>query len=74
QKGIITFVLGANRQRPLAGVLHNTIFNTSRRCWSQIFYVVPPFLAAYFLLDWAEKKNQWLNSKEGRLATGGNEE
>ncbi|KAH7400395.1 ubiquinol-cytochrome c reductase complex ubiquinone-binding protein [Cadophora sp. MPI-SDFR-AT-0126] len=69
QKGIITFILGANRQRPLAGVLHNAIFNTTRRCRGQMLYVVPPLLGAYLLLDWAEKKNRWLNSKEGRLTT-----
>ena len=57
QKGIITFVLGANRQRPLAGVLHNAFFNTGRRCRGQMLYVVPPFLGAYLLLDWAEKKS-----------------
>ncbi|KAL2060329.1 hypothetical protein VTL71DRAFT_9724 [Oculimacula yallundae] len=69
QTGIITFRLSANRQRPLAGTLRAAAFNVPRRCRDQFLYVVPPFVAAYMLLDWAEKKNAWLNSKEGRLAT-----
>jgi ubiquinol-cytochrome c reductase subunit 8 len=30
--------------------------NTFRRCRSQLFFVVPPFVAAYFLMQWAEEK------------------
>ncbi|KAH9211908.1 cytochrome b-c1 complex subunit 8 [Leptodontidium sp. 2 PMI_412] len=57
-----------NRQRPLVGALRDSVFNTTRRTMGQILYVAPPLVIAYFLLDWAEKKNLWLNSKEGRMA------
>ncbi|KAH8679525.1 UcrQ family-domain-containing protein [Tricladium varicosporioides] len=66
QKGVITYSLASNSQRPLAGAMHNAIFNTARRVRGQWLYVAPPFIAAYFLLEWMEKKNKFLNSKEGR--------
>ncbi|PMD13840.1 UcrQ-domain-containing protein [Hyaloscypha hepaticicola] len=67
QKNIAIYILSANRLRPLAGALHNAIFNTARRVRGQIFYVAPPFVFAYFLWSWMEEKNRFLNSKEGRL-------
>jgi len=67
-KGLITYTMSANMQRPLAGALHNAIFNTWRRTMGQVLYVVPPFVVAYFLVDWANERNKYLNSKEGRLA------
>ncbi|KAF8853555.1 UcrQ-domain-containing protein [Acephala macrosclerotiorum] len=69
QKGIVTYNLCANQQRPLAGALRNAVFNTARRSGAQFFYVVPPLVAAYVLMDWAVKKNHYLNSKAGRLAS-----
>ncbi|KUJ14907.1 ubiquinol-cytochrome c reductase complex ubiquinone-binding protein [Mollisia scopiformis] len=71
QKNIITYELCANQQRPLAGALRNAFFNTARRTWAQVFYVGPPLVAAYLIMDWAEKRNHYLNSKEGRLAIRG---
>ncbi|KAL9004035.1 MAG: hypothetical protein Q9188_003123 [Gyalolechia gomerana] len=66
QKGIITYALSANRQKPLAGTARAAIFNTYRRCKAQFLYVVPPFAAAYLLMNWAVEKNEFYNSKEGR--------
>jgi ubiquinol-cytochrome c reductase subunit 8 len=34
--------------------------NTSRRCRTQFMYVVPPFAAAYLLMQWAEEKYELL--------------
>ncbi|KAM5460192.1 Cytochrome b-c1 complex subunit 8, mitochondrial [Microsporum ferrugineum] len=73
-KGITTYSLSQNRQRPTAGMLYNAFFNTYRRSKAQILYVLPPFIAAYALMDWATKKNEYLMSKPGRLATAGDEE
>ena len=56
QKGIITYGLSANRQNPFAGALHDAIFNTWRRFSAQVWYVVPPFVAAYYMMDWATKR------------------
>ncbi|KAE9366322.1 putative ubiquinol-cytochrome C reductase complex subunit UcrQ [Stipitochalara longipes BDJ] len=67
QKYITVYTLCANRQRPLAGAMHNAVFNTARRVRGQILYVAPPFVFAYLLFSWMEKKNKFLNSKEGRL-------
>ncbi|KAL8776504.1 MAG: hypothetical protein Q9213_008245 [Squamulea squamosa] len=67
QKGIVTYALSANRQRPLAGVANAAVFNTYRRCKAQFLYVVPPFAFAYLLLNWATEKNEYYNSKEGRM-------
>ena len=53
QKGIASYSLSANRQRPLAGAFHNAIFNTFRRTSAQVLYVLPPFLIAYATMHWA---------------------
>ncbi|TAQ88073.1 hypothetical protein B7494_g3630 [Chlorociboria aeruginascens] len=73
QKGIASYSLSSNRQRPLAGTLNAAIFNTWRRFSHQVFYFAPPFIIAYFALDWAIERNHYLNSKAGRLAEGGAE-
>ncbi|KAL8705178.1 MAG: hypothetical protein Q9225_008042 [Loekoesia sp. 1 TL-2023] len=67
QKGIITYALSPNRQKPLAGATRSAIFNTYRRCKAQFLYVVPPFAGAYLLMNWAIEKNEYYNSKEGRI-------
>ncbi|KAL1869435.1 hypothetical protein VTK73DRAFT_3139 [Phialemonium thermophilum] len=66
QKGIITYGLSPNRQKLFAGAAHDAVFNTWRRFSSQVLYVAPPFIAAYFLMNWATERNEYLNSKAGR--------
>ncbi|KAI1777252.1 UcrQ-domain-containing protein [Hypoxylon cercidicola] len=66
QKGIITYGVSANRQNVLAGAGHDAVFNTWRRFHTQVFYWAPPLLAAYYAMDWAIKRNEYLNSKAGR--------
>ena len=66
QKGIVHYGISANRQNPLAGTFNAAIFNTWRRFRSQVFYVAPPFVALYFIIDYAERRNKYLNSKAGR--------
>ncbi|KFA61382.1 hypothetical protein S40285_03596 [Stachybotrys chlorohalonatus IBT 40285] len=70
QKGIIHWGLSANRQNPFAGAFHDAIFNTFRRSKGQVFYWVPPLVAAYYLMDWATERNHYLNSKAGRAEFG----
>lgn len=48
--------MSSNRQRPLAGAGHAAIFNTWRRFRGQVLYVAPPFIALYFIIEWAEKR------------------
>jgi ubiquinol-cytochrome c reductase subunit 8 len=55
-KYIAIYTLCANRQRPLAGAMHNAVFNTARRVRGQILYVAPPFVVAYLVLSWMEKE------------------
>jgi len=71
QKGITTYALSPNRQRPLAGALHAAVYNTWRRASGQFFYVVPPFIGLYLVFSWANNRNEYLNSKEGRAKYGG---
>ncbi|KAK2746473.1 ubiquinol--cytochrome-c reductase subunit 8 [Myotisia sp. PD_48] len=73
-KGVTTYSIAANRQRPFAGAFYNAFFNTFRRCKNQVLYVVPPFAIAYAIMDWATHKNHFINSKEGRLLTEGAED
>lgn len=60
QKGIASYSLSANRQRPLAGTFRAAIFNTARRTGGQILYVVPPFLVAYYVMHWSIER--WVTS------------
>jgi hypothetical protein len=53
QKGIVTYGLAPNRQNPFAGAAHSAIFNTWRRASAQVLYIIPPFIAAYYIMDWA---------------------
>ncbi|KAK1756840.1 cytochrome b-c1 complex subunit 8 [Echria macrotheca] len=66
QKGIITYGISNNRQNPFAGAFHDAVFNTARRVRAQILYIAPPVIGAYLLMDWATKRNEYLNSKAGR--------
>ncbi len=53
QKGIISYGIAPNRQFPLAGVAHDAVFNTWRRFSSQVLYWAPPFIAGYYIMNWA---------------------
>ncbi|KAH8694283.1 putative ubiquinol-cytochrome c reductase complex ubiquinone-binding protein QP-C precursor [Talaromyces proteolyticus] len=66
QKGIASYTLSPNRQRLFPNFWHTAIFNTFRRFRHQVLYVVPPFVVAYSLMDWAIERNEYLNSKAGR--------
>lgn len=56
QKGIVTYSISANRQRPLAGTAHAAVFNTWRRFRAQALYFIPPFAFAYLAMEWAIEK------------------
>ncbi|KAJ9603908.1 ubiquinol--cytochrome-c reductase subunit 8 [Cladophialophora chaetospira] len=66
QRGIISYRLSSKRLNPLSHAIHNAIFNTFRRSKNQILYWAPPLLAAYLIMDWANSRNEYLNSKAGR--------
>ncbi|KAK4219703.1 Cytochrome b-c1 complex subunit 8 [Rhypophila sp. PSN 637] len=63
QKGIISYGIANNRQNPIAGAFHDAIFNTWRRFYGQVFYWAPPAIGAYYILNWAIERNEYLNSK-----------
>jgi hypothetical protein len=56
QKGVASYAMSPNRQKPLAGAAHAAIFNTFRRTRQQFLYWVPPLVAAYFAMEWAIEK------------------
>ncbi|KAI2633071.1 cytochrome b-c1 complex subunit 8 [Hypomontagnella submonticulosa] len=66
QRGIITYTLSANRQNPLAGAANAAVFNTWRRFSKQVLYWAPPLAVAYYAMEWANHRNEYLNSKAGR--------
>lgn len=49
----MTYGMAPNRQNPLAGAAHNAVFNSWRRFSAQVLYVVPPFIVAYYTMQWA---------------------
>ncbi|KAF7713152.1 Ubiquinol-cytochrome c reductase [Penicillium ucsense] len=71
---IATYALSSNRQRPFAGAAHAAVFNSFRRFRHQVLYVVPPFIVAYVTMNWAVERNEFLNSKPGRMLEGGGDE
>ncbi|CAI4215321.1 unnamed protein product [Parascedosporium putredinis] len=74
QKGIITYGLSANRQNPLAHTAHDAVFNIWRRFYGQVFFWLPAGIAGYYILDWANHRNHYLNSKAGRAEFADSEE
>ena len=56
QKGVTTYALSSNRQNPMAGTAYNAVFNSWRRFKGSALYVIPPFVAYYLMMDWAEKR------------------
>lgn len=52
----MTYGMASNRQNPLAGAAHAAVFNTWRRFSAQVLYVVPPFIAAYYIMNWATER------------------
>ncbi|ERF76878.1 hypothetical protein EPUS_02589 [Endocarpon pusillum Z07020] len=68
QKGVTSYTLSPNRQRPLGGAFHAAIFNTTRRTKDQILFWLAPMVIGYAVMDWAIQKNEYYNSKPGRMA------
>ncbi|KAF2432413.1 UcrQ-domain-containing protein [Tothia fuscella] len=65
QKGVTSYALSPNRQKPLANAPHAAVFNTFRRTRQQILYWAPPLIIAYYTMQWATHKNHFYNSKHG---------
>ncbi|KXJ85345.1 cytochrome b-c1 complex subunit 8 [Microdochium bolleyi] len=63
QKGIISFSLSPNVQKISWTVSPS---NGWRRFRYQVLYWAPPLIAAWYLMEWANERNRYLNSKEGR--------
>ncbi|KAI8997440.1 UcrQ family protein [Pilobolus umbonatus] len=70
QRGVVTYILSPFEQKPLAGALHNAVFNTARRVTSQIPYVGVAFGLGYFIYTTAQSKHAYLSSKAGHAASG----
>ncbi len=56
QKGVTSYSLSPNRQRPLAGTLHAAVFNVARRTRQQILFWLTPMVIAYMAMEWATEK------------------
>ncbi|KAF1834796.1 UcrQ-domain-containing protein [Decorospora gaudefroyi] len=72
-KGIITYSLSPNRQRPMATFINKGFWNVVRRSRAQILYFAPPMIIAYSTMQWAIEKNEFYNSKQGRALFGDEE-
>lgn len=66
QKGITSYSISPYAQKPLAGSLHNAVFNLSRRFKSQFLYFFIPAGIYWYWWKSANEYNQWLYTKEGR--------
>ncbi|EMD90272.1 hypothetical protein COCC4DRAFT_127853 [Bipolaris maydis ATCC 48331] len=72
-KGIVTYQLSPNRQRPMAHFLSKGFWNVVRRSKNQVLYIVPPLVLGYGAMQWAIERNEFLNSKPGRALYGDEE-
>jgi ubiquinol-cytochrome c reductase subunit 8 len=52
----VTYALSPNRQRPMATFIAKGFWNVMRRSRNQVLYTIPPFIAAYGLMQWAIEK------------------
>jgi len=73
QKGVTSYALSANRQRPLAGTLNAAIFNTWRRFSHQVLYFAPPLIIAYVTMNWAIERFVSTGLSAKTLADGNTE-
>jgi len=71
QKGVITYSLSPFRQRALKGAFKGYLFNGYRRFASQFVYWIVPVAIGYSTYTWANKYDEWQNSKAGHIATHG---
>ncbi|KZT22274.1 hypothetical protein NEOLEDRAFT_1181015 [Neolentinus lepideus HHB14362 ss-1] len=71
QKGIVQYTVSPFRQRAAKHMFQNWIFNGYRRLAEQAPYWIVPFAIGYGTYTWAKRYHDWLDSKEGHLATGG---
>ncbi|KAK8126875.1 ubiquinol-cytochrome-c oxidoreductase complex iii subunit 11kd protein of the family protein [Apiospora kogelbergensis] len=56
ERGIITYALSSNRQNLFAGAGHAAVFNTWRRFAGQVLFWAPPLVAAWYAMEWANKR------------------
>ncbi|CAM1319683.1 Uncharacterised protein g7281 [Pycnogonum litorale] len=62
-RGVVYYKLSPFELKPLAGMITHGLPNMIRRIREEIFYVVPPFIAGYMILDWADKTHAQLQRK-----------
>ncbi|CAA9958769.1 hypothetical protein P3342_003678 [Pyrenophora teres f. teres] len=73
-KGVVTYALSPNRQRPMATFIAKGFWNVVRRSRNQVLYFIPPLVIAYGTMQWAIERNEFLNSKTGRALYSDEEE
>jgi ubiquinol-cytochrome c reductase subunit 8 len=52
-KGVVTYVLSPNRQRPMATFISKGFWNVCRRSKNQVLYFIPPLVLGYATMQWA---------------------
>ncbi|NXF92527.1 QCR8 protein, partial [Eubucco bourcierii] len=60
---VITYSLSPFEQRALPNFISHGVPNVFRRFRSQVFKVVPPFVAAYMLYSWGTQEFERLKRK-----------
>lgn len=52
-KGVVSYSLSPNRQRPMATFIGKGFWNVVRRSRNQVLYFIPPLVAGYATMQWA---------------------
>ncbi|NXX37867.1 QCR8 protein, partial [Tricholaema leucomelas] len=60
---VITYSLSPFEQRAMPNFISHGVPNVMRRFSSQVFKVVPPFVAAYLLYSWGTQEFERLKRK-----------
>ncbi len=63
-KNIITYSLSPFEQRAFAGFITKSGPNVVRRFMTSFGYILPGFVTAFLVINWAEKENHRLSQKD----------
>lgn len=63
-RGLVIHTLSPFEQRAFAGVISKGIPNMLRRIREEFFYVVPPFIMGYAVVNYMEARHIQLNRKD----------
>uniref|UniRef100_A0A0B6YA96 Cytochrome b-c1 complex subunit 8 n=1 Tax=Arion vulgaris TaxID=1028688 RepID=A0A0B6YA96_9EUPU len=63
-RGVVIFSISPYEQKAFANAISKGVPNMIRRFNGQVFRVLPPFIGAYLIYDWATKDHEHRKRKD----------